>query len=749
MKNCLLSFTFLVLFTCGLYVYSFGQGIPEILYYKFNGTGKTLRNQASSPPSGTSTATINGILTIGGSAACGSKALVGSGGLSNKDYVETNWKTTTSGSWTISFWTSGLDSSTNLFYLFSDINAGAFRCFSGGVAGAGNLLLRGPFTEVLVTGGASKRSQVTTFVYDSKAGYIYAYINGNLINSVSQSTIALTTTGTFMLSGYNSLEGLNSGGMMDEFRFYSKALSASEVAKFTYTGSSTGSLTQTSKCSFTGPSGFYTWNRSGSYKDTIPNSVNCDSIISINLTISGNTTATINAKVCDFYLSPSKKAFWTKSGTYTDVIPNKAGCDSIIIVNLTVNNSNSVNVKVNSCGPYTSPSKKYIWTISGDYVDTLKNRSGCDSTINIGLTINKESRSTINVKQCNGYKSPSGKHTWVNSGKYTDTISSYIGCDSIITINLTINNQKATSLKITQCERYVSPSKKYIWTKSGVYKDTIPTKAGCDSIFTINLTIHYNSSAVLQLKGCENKLSPSGKYLWKASGVYDDTLKNKAGCDSFITVDLKLYTKASSVQFKSACIQFISPSQKYIWTKSGKYQDTIATKNGCDSILTINLTIFEVNIRVTQNDPVLTAEAFGANYQWLDCKSNYSVITGENKQSFTAKTTGEYAVEITEGGCKDTSACYTITKLSSPGLDRNIQLDVFPNPFNDKLTLTSSQSLINARITLLNIMGDKIFELTENSGSYFEIDLKDISKGIYVLELSEGNKKAYIKLMKN
>lgn len=748
MRKFLPAFALFFIFMLGDLLNCYGQGIPEILYYKFNGSGKSLRNQASSPPSGTSTATINGILAIGGSAACGTKALVGSGGLSSKDYVETNWKTATSGSWSISFWTNGLDSSTSLFYLFSDINAGAFRCFTGGAAGAGNILLRGPLTEVLVTGGASKRPMVTTFVYDSKAGYIYAYLNGALVNSVAQSTITLSSTGTFILSGYNSLEGLNSGALMDEFRFYSKALTASEVAKLKYTGSSTASLTQTSKCSYTGPSGVYTWNRSGSYKDTIPNSVNCDSIISINLTITGNTTSSISAKTCDFYLSPSKKIFWTKSGNYTDVIPNKAGCDSIITVNLTVNYSSNVNLKINSCGPYTSPSKKFVWKISGDYVDTIINKKGCDSVLNIKLSVNKVSASALTVKTCNSYKSPSGKYVWVRSGKYLDTIPSSVGCDSIITITLTIINQKTSSINVTQCEKFVSPSKKYVWTKSGTYKDTIPSKISCDSIITVNLKLHFNTSAIIPIKGCEKVKSPSGKYLWTTSGIYEDTIPNRNGCDSFITIDLKIFGKSGSVQFKSACVKFESPSRKYLWTKSGKYLDTIANKNGCDSILTINLTIFEVNVNVSQKDPVLTAEAFGADYQWLNCKTNYSVISGEKGQSFTAKTTGVYAVQVTEGGCKDTSMCYTVSKLSVPNIDFSNRIKVFPNPVSDKLFLNSSHDLVNSRITLVNTTGVVIKEFNAFFGSELEIGISNLPNGLYYLEITEGSKKAHFKVIK-
>ena len=134
-------FTSVLILFCGVAI---GQSTPEVLYYKFNDSARTVKNLASSPPTGTSAGTVNGGLYVGGSiGACGSKALVGSGGTSNTDYFDTRWATSTSGSWTISFATNNIQSTTTLYYLFGDISAASLRCFTGGVAGAGNWILRG------------------------------------------------------------------------------------------------------------------------------------------------------------------------------------------------------------------------------------------------------------------------------------------------------------------------------------------------------------------------------------------------------------------------------------------------------------------------------------------------------------------------------------------------------------------------------------------------------------------------------
>src|SRR5690606_6661206 len=108
----------------------------------------------------------------------------------------------------------------------------------------------------------------------------------------------------------------------------------------------------------TSPSGNITWTTNGTYQDTIPNAAGCDSIITINLTVNRNTLDTISPIVCDNYISPSRNYNWTVSGTYQDTVPNSIGCDSLITIDLKVNNGSAISVFPTVCSTYTSPSGK-------------------------------------------------------------------------------------------------------------------------------------------------------------------------------------------------------------------------------------------------------------------------------------------------------------------------------------------------------------------------------------------------------
>lgn len=415
--------------------------IPELLYYRFNGSGTIVPNYASTPPSGTDTAYIMGGMTQGPSGQCGN-ALIGTGTSSTNDYVNTGWATDLNGtSWTISFWTNNVPSTTSTMYILGDVNAGGLRVFTGGVAGAGNWILRGGFTDVLANGGAATGPTLTTFVYDMPNNQISSYVNGVLVSSVTQTTVNINGPGPFKVGGYSSSTNLPSGSFMDEFRLYNRALTLAEIQSLLISGT-TSSFSITACGSYTVPSNGETYITSGIYMDTIPNVNGCDSIMTIDLTILSPSSNTISEVACDSYTSPSGSYNWMVSGTYTDTLTNAVGCDSIITVNLTVNQSTFDSIVEFACGSYTAPDGS-VHTTSDTLDVIIPNAIGCDSLIHIDLTVSQPTTSTITEMACNSYTAPDGS-VYTSDGVYTAVITNAGGCDSTITINLTIEQIDTT-----------------------------------------------------------------------------------------------------------------------------------------------------------------------------------------------------------------------------------------------------------------------------------------------------------------
>lgn len=135
-------------------------------------------------------------------------------------------------------------------------------------------------------------------------------------------------------------------------------------------------------------------------------------------------------------------------------------------------------------------------------------------TTSMPIHILNPSYRTLTITACNSYKSPSGKYTWTTSGMYGDTIPNYWGDDSIITISLNLKLTNYSSVNISSCNSYKSPSGKYTWTSSNTYKDTIQNVAGCDSIIQINLTVNYIDNSITRNGDTLTSNQSGASYQW-------------------------------------------------------------------------------------------------------------------------------------------------------------------------------------------------------------------------------------------
>lgn len=144
---------------------------------------------------------------------------------------------------------------------------------------------------------------------------------------------------------------------------------------------------------------------------------------------------------------------------------------------------------------------------------------------------------------------------------------------------------------------------------------------------------------------------------------------------------------------------------------------------------------------VIQNDNTLTAVA-NASYQWIDCNNGNQPIPDATEQVFVAQTAGSYAVQITENGCTQTSACANIL-ITSVNKDKNNNFIVYPNPTINSITVKSVQNI--REMQLLNLAGESIF--TEHHSN--SANLINIASGIYFLAIQfENGDIGHVKIIK-
>lgn len=249
--------------------------------------------------------------------------------------------------------------------------------------------------------------------------------------------------------------------------------------------------------SFQLPSGIFV-QTAGIYKDTIRASNGCDSIYrNIQLSVTAFSIQQITDTICEgsSYLLPSGLAV-NQAGIYLDTLRNQQGCALLISrVNLNVQTAARIYDTVTICQGqgYNLPSGNII-SLAGNYLDTLRYQSGCDSIIlQLQLLVAQPTIQNLQVTRCFGqtYQLPSGL-VITASGNYTDTLKFGNGCDSLITrLQLTILSpiEVYDTVKICTGQTYTLPSG-IVVQNAGTYRSTLISISGCDSIVSSTVQIY-------------------------------------------------------------------------------------------------------------------------------------------------------------------------------------------------------------------------------------------------------------------
>jgi len=210
--------------------------------------------------------------------------------------------------------------------------------------------------------------------------------------------------------------------------------------------------------------------------------------------------------------------------------------------------------------------------------------------------------------------------------------------------------------------------------------------AAGDSIsFDKSISLVITRSCTTQLDtntntACETFTWIDGKTYTTSNNSATDTFTNVFGCDSVIALNLTIKKSTSAIDNLTACDSLTWINGITYYSNNNTATDTFRNSNGCDSVITLNLTVNSIDSSVTQTGNSLKATLNGAKYQWLNCANNNSQMIGDTNQTFVASTNGNYAVEITKNGCTDTSICYTVNGIGIIENNFGSKMRVYPNP---------------------------------------------------------------------
>ncbi|WP_372948066.1 right-handed parallel beta-helix repeat-containing protein [Mariniphaga sp.] len=264
------------------------------------------------------------------------------------------------------------------------------------------------------------------------------------------------------------------------------------------------------------------WTESGVYERNLVSTQGCDSTVVTNLSVLATAFTEEYVSICE----GSSYHGWTTSGQYESTLQSVSGGDSIVVTYLTINPVYSVTSEDAICEGEIYPFGSQALSEPGEYTGVFQTIHGCDSTVILMLTVHPDYYVTEDITIYSG----DSYNGWTEEGTFQRNLLSVTGCDSIVTTNLTVLQTIHTTEAIEICEGESYEG----WTISGEYERTLNAASGADSVVTTWLTVHpvkYTSEDITIYEG-ENYLS------WTDTGEYQRVLTSVNGCDSIVTTHL-------------------------------------------------------------------------------------------------------------------------------------------------------------------------------------------------------------------
>ena len=218
------------------------------------------------------------------------------------------------------------------------------------------------------------------------------------------------------------------------------------------------------------------------------------------------------------------------------------------------------------------------------------------------------------------------------------------------------------------------------YTVAGTYHDTVTTPAGCDSIVTLHLTVGANSSHTINASVCQGVAYLFNGNLLSTAGTYYDTLVNAVGCDSLVILHLLVGGTTYGTLNKSICTGTTFLFNGVYLSTAGTYLDTLVNSNGCDSVLTLNLTLkplpvpdFTINkSQICNSDSVVVTYtgSLNASNIYTFNPGGGSILSGSGKGPFTVhwSTSGikNLSFVVTLNGCASAPVTKTVNVIDGP-----------------------------------------------------------------------------------
>ena len=539
---------------------------------------------------------------------------------------------------------------------------------------------------------------------------------------------------------------------------------------------------------------------SGNYNYTYSSIYGCDSIVTLDLTVVDTIKVTMSASICEGQSYTFGSQTLIAAGAYTDLSVSAGGCDSLTTLLFTVNSKDSIGMvesicegssylfngdlysndtiitanlmNINGCDSLVTLALSIIPTqitaasaaicangsylfggtnlsSAGSYSHTFIAVNGCDSVVNLDLNVYATHSENISASICEGQSYSFGGNNYNLTGVYSHTVNNMAGCDSTTTLTLTVNEIDSLVLDVQVCMggSYVVDGNSHNTT--GTYVHTMNNITGCDSVVTLNLTVVDTIKVTLYASVCEGQSYTFGAQTLSTSGTYTDLSTSLiGGCDSVTTLYLTINTKDSLGMSTSICNGDVYLFNGVEYSTSGMHSVTLTNLSGCDSIVTLDLTVNDLPIvdftfnqdSICDYDSPITLSATPSGGVF----SGVGVV-GNSFNPYGFSVAGYASVQYVYSdfnGCTSTSTdsifvdiCIGITS------NNNSKIGVYPNPNRGLFKMVNANSSAEY-IEITNAFGAIVYKGFTSDGGV--VNIQNLAPGVYTLQ----SKNEHIKIVK-
>ena len=339
----------------------------------------------------------------------------------------------------------------------------------------------------------------------------------------------------------------------------------------------------------------------------------CDSLITLNLTVNPNTTATVSEEINETQLpyTFNGTTFTDSVQNYDIHISNIYNCDSIITYNLNIIWNDKLTILDSTVCDNIFPISWNGLTISdsGSYSVLFAASHGEDSTVTLRVHTMPTYNDTIPYSICDNqqYTFEDSTYYGTDAGLHPHLLhTATYNCDSLRVLSLDVRATTSGDTLADHCDHFSWYGTDYTAsTNSPTHLSS--NSVGCDSVTTLHLTIRYSTASSVEETIVENNLpyTFNGVTFTDSSDLTTVTIPNAVGCDSVISYTLHVDWNTGSRLDSNICFNQLPVSWNNVSFDTTTANVTmmrtvvIPSSSGSDSTI-----IMRLHVRPIYNDTI-------------------------------------------------------------------------------------------------------------------------------------------------